>query len=100
MNHAKQHTIDKQAIDANKRRQRGKALPGRVEQTIKMKVLAAINLATCIDLGNGAKEEIVKIMLHPDKLVQREKENVHIKPLEVCKIVKIEHSTATQLAHY
>lgn len=52
--------LDKQAIDANKRRQSGKALPGRVQQTMEIKVLVTMNLVTDSNLRDGAKDVIVK----------------------------------------
>lgn len=97
-NIAERHAIVERSLTANMRKQRGKMLPDTVELAIGMKVLVTTNLATDLDLANGAKGEIVNIIFHPDEPAHGEDAAVHLKYLPICILVKMERTRATQLA--
>ncbi|TFK78127.1 hypothetical protein K466DRAFT_457325, partial [Polyporus arcularius HHB13444] len=52
---------------ATERRRRRKDLPEEVEMAVGMKVMVTSNIETDLDVANGARGEIVDIILHPDE---------------------------------
>ncbi|OSC97674.1 hypothetical protein PYCCODRAFT_1330794, partial [Trametes coccinea BRFM310] len=48
-------------------RRRGKDLPEEVEIAEGMQVMVTTNIETDLDIANGARGEVVKIVLHPDE---------------------------------
>ncbi|THG95067.1 hypothetical protein EW026_g6512 [Hermanssonia centrifuga] len=73
-------------------------LPRSVELAKGMKVLVTSNLETDLDLTNGARGEIVDIVLHPDEKRIEEGPIVHLKYLPVYVLVKMARTRASQLA--
>jgi hypothetical protein len=68
-----------------------------VELAIGMKVMVTTNLATDLDIANGAHGEIVDIVLHPDEPPINEEAIVTLKFLPVYILVKLSHTKASQL---
>ena len=80
------------------RRRKRKDLPARIELAIGMKVLVTDNLETDLDITNGARGEIVDIILHPDEPATGEGSIVNLKYLPSYLLVKLSRTRASQLA--
>ena len=52
---------------ADRERSKRNGLPLQVELAVGMKVMVTTNVATDLDITNGARGEIVDIVLHPDE---------------------------------
>jgi hypothetical protein len=78
-------------------RRRRKDLPWSVELAIGMKVLVTNNLETDLDLTNGARGEIVDIILHADEDAIGNESTVTLKYLPLCILVKLQRTRASQL---
>ncbi|TFK80876.1 hypothetical protein K466DRAFT_459022, partial [Polyporus arcularius HHB13444] len=52
---------------ATERRRRKKDLPESIEIAVGMKVMVTSNIETDLDVANGARGEIIDIVLHPDE---------------------------------
>lgn len=79
-----------------KRRKR-KDLPLQVELAIGMKVMVTDNLETDLDVTNGARGEIVDIILDPDEPPIGNDPIVHLKKLPAYVLVKLTRTRATRL---
>ncbi|THG93156.1 hypothetical protein EW026_g8002 [Hermanssonia centrifuga] len=79
------------------KRRHKKDLPVQVELAIGMRVLVTENLETDLDLTNGARGEIVKIVLHPDEPEVGEDRVVHLQFLPLYVLVKMSRTRASTL---
>ncbi|KAG2030986.1 hypothetical protein BDR03DRAFT_820266, partial [Suillus americanus] len=68
-----------------------------VEISIGMKVMVMQNIETDLDITNGARGTIVKIVLHPDEPVVDDKSLVTLKYLPAYILVKLNRTCALQL---
>ncbi|PSS08934.1 hypothetical protein PHLCEN_2v3424, partial [Hermanssonia centrifuga] len=78
-------------------RRRKQDLPRTVELAKGMKVLVTSNLETDLDLTNGARGEIIDIILDPDESAVGTDGVVHLKYLPVYVLVRMERTRASQL---
>ncbi len=78
------------------RRQR-KDLPRKVELAIGMRVLVTENLETDLDLTNGARGEIIDIILHEDEPAIGTAGEVHLEFLPAYVLVKMDRTRASKL---
>jgi hypothetical protein len=76
------------------RRRRTKDLPWQVELAVGMKVMVTENIKTDLDLTNGARGQIVNMVLSPDEPAIGNAPVVHLKHLP---LVKLMHTCATRL---
>ncbi|KAJ7805180.1 hypothetical protein B0H14DRAFT_2611557 [Mycena olivaceomarginata] len=85
------------------RRQNGKKqmqmkdLPNMIELAIGMKVLVTSNIETDLDLANGARGDIVDIILDPEEPPLGEGPIVHLRKLPVYILVKLARTRASRL---
>ena len=79
-----------------KRRKR-KDLPWRIELSKGMKVLVTDNVETDLDVTNGARGEIVDIILHPDEPPPGDEPIVYLKYVPSYILVKLNRTQASQL---
>ncbi len=73
-------------------------LPDSVELAIGMKVMVTSNLATDLDITNGARGAIHKIILHPDEPSLPDSPLVKLTYLPSYILVKLNRTRATQLS--
>jgi hypothetical protein len=85
-----------QKKSGNRARQK-KELPWTVELAIGMKVLVTSNLETDLDLTNGARGEIVDIILHADEPPIGKEAIVKLQRLPAYILVKMARTRATRL---
>ncbi len=78
-------------------RRRKQHLPRTVELAKGMKVLVTSNLETDLDLTNGARGEIIDIILDPDESAVGTDGVVHLKYLPVYVLVRMERTRVSQL---
>ncbi|KAJ8516236.1 hypothetical protein ONZ45_g6447 [Pleurotus djamor] len=76
---------------------RRRDLPKRIELAKGMKVMVTTNLATDLDITNGARGVIVDIILHPDEPPVADDPIVKLKYLPSYILVKLFRTRATQL---
>ncbi|KAI1782350.1 hypothetical protein LXA43DRAFT_857865, partial [Ganoderma leucocontextum] len=76
------------------RGRRKKDLPDEVELAKHMKVMVTRNLNTDLDIANGARGEIVDIILHPDEPPIGEGPMVRLKYMPVYVLVKLDRTKA------
>ena len=62
-----------------------------------MKVLVTNNIATDLDITNGACGEIIDIILHPDEPTLHSGSIVHLRHLPICILVKLTRTRASIL---
>src|SRR5271168_582011 len=75
-----QYCLESHHIDRKgKRSTQAKDLPRTVEFAIGMKVMVTENIEIDLDLTNGARGEIVDIVLHPDEPPIGDEPVVHLK---------------------
>jgi len=79
------------------KRNRKKELPNVVEIAIGAKVLVTQNIDTDLDVTNGARGEIVDIILHPDEPPLCTGPIIKLKYLPAYILVKMERTRATKL---
>ncbi len=77
--------------------QKRRDLPEVIELAIGMKVMVTSNIQTDLDLANGARGEVVDIVLHPDEEVIGPSSVVHLKYLPSYVLVKMLRTRASQL---
>ncbi|KAJ3511695.1 hypothetical protein NLJ89_g3948 [Agrocybe chaxingu] len=78
-------------------RQQTKDLPRKIELAIGMKVMVTNNIETDLDLTNGARGEIVDIVLHPDEPPVGDSPIVHLKYVPAYILVKLSRTRASKL---
>ena len=83
--------------NGGKRRRKSNDLPGMVEIVIGMKVMVTSNIETDLDVTNGARGEIVDIILHPDEPTIEDGPVVKLKYLPSYVLIKLTRTRATQL---
>jgi hypothetical protein len=83
-------------IKEEKRRKR-KELSPEVELAIGMKVMVTSNVETDLDITNGARGEIVDIILHPDEPVITNQPIVNLVHMPLYILVKLTRTRATKL---
>lgn len=80
-------------------RRKCKDLPWRIEIAKGMKVLVTDNIKTDLDVTNGARGEIVDIILHPDELPISDSDPVvYLQYVPAYILVKLSHTRASRLA--
>jgi PIF1-like helicase len=82
----------------NDKRKKTKNLPSVVEFAIGMKVMVTSNIETDLDLANGARGEIVDIVLHPNEPTIKDGPVVVLNHLPSFILVKLTRTRATKLA--
>jgi PIF1-like helicase len=82
---------------SRKRRRRVNDLPDVVEIAVGMKVMVTENLETDLDVTNGARGEIVNIILHPDEPPIGDEPIITLQHLPSYILVKMDRTRATQL---
>ncbi|PSR77379.1 hypothetical protein PHLCEN_2v7930 [Hermanssonia centrifuga] len=90
-----QYALAMRGKSANRRR--GQDLPRRVELAKGMKVLVTTNLETDLDLTNGARGEIIDIVLDPDEPAIGTDSIIHLKHLPLYVLVKMSRTRASHL---
>jgi hypothetical protein len=83
------------ALQSQRRTHSHTQLPDQIEITNGMQVLVTNNISTDLDITNGARGEIVDIMLHPEETADSEDTVVCLQHLPVCVLVKLEQTRAT-----
>jgi hypothetical protein len=68
-----------------------------VELAVGMKVMVTENVETDLDLTNGARGEIVSIVLHPDEPPPGDESVVTLKHLPAYVLIKLSWTRAMQL---
>ncbi|PSS32096.1 hypothetical protein PHLCEN_2v2137 [Hermanssonia centrifuga] len=84
-------------VQTDNRRRRAD-LPRSIELAKGMKVLVTSNLETDLDLTNGARGEIIDIILHPDEPAIGQTPVVELRYLPQYVLVKMAKTRASQLA--
>ncbi len=74
-----------------------KDLPEQIELSIGMKVMVTTNIQTDLDLANGARGEIVDIVLHPDEPPVGDMSIVHLHHMPAYVLVKMNRTRASTL---
>ncbi len=74
-----------------------KDLPEVLELAVGMKVMVTTNIQTDLDLANGARGEIVDIVLHPEEEDVGASPVVHLKYMPAYVLVKMYRTRASQL---
>ncbi|KAF8076845.1 hypothetical protein FPV67DRAFT_1472856 [Lyophyllum atratum] len=80
-----------------KRGRRKKDLPRKIELAIGMKVMVTDNIETDLDVTNGARGEVVDIILHPDEPPLGTSSIVDLSYLPLYILVKLHRTRATTL---
>ncbi|GLB44644.1 putative G-quadruplex DNA unwinding [Lyophyllum shimeji] len=80
-----------------KRGRRKADLPRKIELAIGMKVMVTDNIETDLDVTNGARGEVVDIILHPDEQLNGNSAIVHLCYLPLYILVKLHRTRATTL---
>ena len=75
----------------------GRTAPATIEMAVGMKVMVTENLDTDLDITNGARGEIIAIVLHPDEPPSTQDSVVHLRHLPVYILVKLIKTRASQL---
>ena len=78
-------------------RRKRKDLPETIELAIGMKVMVTSNIATDLDITNGARGTIVDIMLNSEEPALEDGPIVTLKYLPQCVLVKLGHTRAARL---
>ncbi len=94
-------TLEEQYVVAGRPRTEGRRarrdLPETIELAIGMKVMVTSNIQTDLDLANGARGEIVDIVLHPEEPRTADTPIVKLTYLPAYVLVKMARTRATQL---
>ena len=80
------------------RRRKRKDLPETIELAVGMKVMVTSNIATDLDITNGARGTIVDIILNSEEPPLGDVSIVELKHLPQCVLVKLNRTRATRLA--
>ncbi|PSS19942.1 hypothetical protein PHLCEN_2v3115 [Hermanssonia centrifuga] len=91
-----QYAVAMRGQSVNRRRRQD--LPRTVELAKGMKVLVTTNLETDLDLTNGARGEIVDIILDPEEPPVGDGSIVHLHRLPLYVLVRMSRTRASQLA--
>ena len=83
--------------EGGKRRRKSNNLPAAVEIAVGMKVMVTSNVETDLDVTNGARGEIVDIILHPNEPTLEDGPVVKLKYLPSYVLVKLMHTRASRL---
>jgi hypothetical protein len=81
----------------NERRQQRKDLPTKITIAKGMKVLVTDNVETDLDITNGARGEIVDIILHPDEPPIGDEPIIKLEFLPLYILVKLDRTRASKL---
>ena len=79
------------------RSRRSSDLPDAVELAVGMRVMVTANIETDLDVTNGARGEIVDIILHPDEPPLGDDSIVKLKHLPSYILIKMQRTHASQL---
>lgn len=86
-----------QEEEVRTRRRRSKDLAREVKLAIGMKVMVTDNIETDLDITNGARGEIVDIILHPDEPPIANLPVIHLRYVPMYILVKLTRTRATAL---
>ena len=78
-------------------RRKRKDLPETIELAIRMKVMVTNNIATDLDIKNGARGIIVDIVLSPEEPLLGDTSIIALKHLPQCVLVKLARTRAAHL---
>jgi hypothetical protein len=78
-------------------RRKRKDLPETIELAVGMKVMVTSNIATDLDITNGARGTVVDIILNPEEPPLGDASIVQLKHLPQCVLVKLNRTRATRL---
>ena len=78
-------------------RRKRKDLPETIELAIGMKVMVTSNIATDLDITNGARGTVVDIVLNPEEPPLGDSSIIALKHLPQCVLVKLNRTRATRL---
>ena len=78
-------------------RRKRKNLPEVIELAIGMKVMVTSNIATDLDITNGARGTVVDIILDPDEPTLGDSSIITLKHLPQCVLVKLNRTRAARL---
>ena len=79
------------------KRERRRHLPDQVKLAVGMKVMVTLNLATDLDITNGARGVIMKIVLHPAEPPIADASEVQLTWLPTFIVVKLDHTWMPRL---
>ncbi|KZT28109.1 hypothetical protein NEOLEDRAFT_1030210, partial [Neolentinus lepideus HHB14362 ss-1] len=79
------------------RRTKRKHLPEKVLLAVGMKVMVTSNLATDLDIANGSRGEVVKIVLDPEEPPLTDEAVVELKRLPAYVLVRLDRTRMPQL---
>ena len=79
------------------RRRKRKDLPETIELAIGMKVMVTSNIATDLDITNGARGIIVDVILNPEEPPLEDGSIITLKYLPQCVLVKLSRTRAARL---
>jgi len=79
------------------RRRKRKDLPETIELAIGMKVMVTSNIATDLDITNGARGIVVDIILNPEEPPLEDGSIITLKYLPQCVLVKLSRTRAARL---
>ena len=85
------------AMQTTSRRGSKIQLPNQIKLAKGMKVLVTNNIVTDLDITNGARGEIIDIILHPDEPTLHSGSIVHLRHLPICILVKLTRTRASIL---
>ncbi|THH18968.1 hypothetical protein EW146_g2114 [Bondarzewia mesenterica] len=91
------HTSSKNGNATNSERRT--KLSDTIELAIGMKVMVTSNLATDLDVTNGARGEITEIILHPGELLTGNDDVVHLREVPLYILIKMQRTRASKLDH-
>jgi len=74
-----------------------KNLPHALELAIGMKVMLTDNIETELDMANGARGEVVDIVLHPDEPAYTDEAVAKLKYIPLFVLVKLNQTRASTL---
>ena len=93
--HERYALVERSTRDGQRKR---KDLPETIELAVGMKVVVTSNIATDLDITNGARGAIVDIILNPEEPPLGDVSTVELKDLPQCALVKLNRAGATRLA--
>ena len=92
------HALEAHRGKGNRGGRTSKDLPYRIEIALGMKVMVTDNIETDLDITNGARGEIVDIVLHPDEPpINKGEAIIRLKYLPSYLLVKLTRTRATRL---
>ncbi|TFY81855.1 hypothetical protein EWM64_g2158 [Hericium alpestre] len=85
-------------VEGGNKKKRRQDLPETIELSVGMNVMVTTNVETDLDVTNGARGDVVGIVLHPEEPAFGDEPIVHLKHLPIYILVKMRRTRATRLA--